>query len=130
MIAEIEIRKELVSLLNNEIDLDTFEDWLALKSWDMHVDSAGAAQKLASAIELRLAEYSGGHCDYESLRAELVPYATQVDVVVPFSHSPVIVLSSSSRSITPLGLPEAWSWADRGQTWGQPADTTHEMGYV
>lgn len=131
MIAEIEIRNKLVSFLNNEIDSDAFEDWLISNSWNMHTDSAGAAQKLASAIELRLAEYSGGHCDYKSLHAELAPYVTDMDIVMPSnSHTPVIVLDSTSQYITPLGLPEAWAWTARGQDWGQPADTTHAMGYV
>ena len=78
MIAELEIRKELSRFLTNEITLDDFEDWLISKSWNMHLDSSGEAQSLASEIELCLSEYSSGHLELEELRAELVPHATHI----------------------------------------------------
>ena len=71
MIAESKIREKLGRFLSNEMSLDRFEDWLVEQSWNMHKDSSEAAQKLASAIELRLAEYSGGHLDEAALRDEL-----------------------------------------------------------
>lgn len=71
MIAESEIRDWLARYLAKEIPLEEFEDWFVRQSWDMHVGSPEAAQKLASAIELRLAEHSSGHLTDEDLRREL-----------------------------------------------------------
>lgn len=71
MIAENSIRLKLGRFLRNEIALDQFDDWLAQQSWNMHIDSEESAQKLASAIELRLAEHSSGHLDELALREEL-----------------------------------------------------------
>jgi hypothetical protein len=71
MISESQIREKLGHYLSKEWSLAQFEDWLAQGSWNMHKDSEEQAQKLASAIELRLAEHSSGHLDEKELRAEL-----------------------------------------------------------
>lgn len=83
MIAENQIRQSLIRYLRNEISLDQFEDWLAQHSWNMHLDSDSASQKLAAAIELRLAEHSSDHlreCEMrEELRALVNAYGTQLN---------------------------------------------------
>lgn len=71
MIAENKIRENLGRYLSGELSLDHFEDWLVQRSWNMHKDSDESAQKLASAVELRLAEHSSGHLDDAALRDEL-----------------------------------------------------------
>ena len=71
MIAESEIRDWLARYLAGEIPLEDFEDWFVRRSWNMQEGSPEAAQKLASAIELRLAEHSSGHLTEEKLRGEL-----------------------------------------------------------
>ncbi|MGH7744721.1 MAG: hypothetical protein ACREQ5_07900, partial [Candidatus Dormibacteria bacterium] len=76
MIADYAIREQIAYYLTGKLSLDQFEDWLVGKSWDMHRDSDGQSQKLASAVELRLAEYSSGHLDEKHLRDELIPYVT------------------------------------------------------
>jgi hypothetical protein len=84
MIAEYQIRERLARYLRGENSLDQFEDWLVQRSWNMHRDSGDAAKELVSAIELRLAEYSSGHLDEQSLRSELLPfintYASQFSI--------------------------------------------------
>jgi hypothetical protein len=75
MIAESQIREQIGHYLRGEISLDAFEDWLVQRSWNMHKDSAGDAQRLVSAVELRLAEHSSGHLDENALRAELQTFA-------------------------------------------------------
>lgn len=129
MIAELEIRKELVKFLSNptQNSKEEFEDWLAAQSWNMHLDSIGAAQKLASAIELRLAEYSSGHISFEDLRNELVRYATEIRVLMPSKDQPVVVSGSSNTTTT---LPQAaWSLATV-PAWGRPAGTSLEKEYA
>jgi hypothetical protein len=84
MIAEHQIRQQLAKYLHEEMSLDQFEDWLAERSWNMHQDSDESAQKLAAAIELRLAEHSSGHLDDEHLREELLPFVTTYTATVHF----------------------------------------------
>jgi len=84
MIAENQIRERLSRYLRGEISLDRFEDWFVEGSWNMHLHSEEAAQKLAAAVELRLAEYSSGHLDEASLRNELLPLVNKSTSVVSF----------------------------------------------
>jgi hypothetical protein len=75
MIDESEIRDRLAALLLSRAfasDLEDFEDWLVQRSWNMHRDSGPAAQELAAAIELALAEHSSNHLSPEELRRELL----------------------------------------------------------
>ena len=63
MISEAQVFEQLERLFSDRIDLDEFEDWLALHSWDMHLDSSKEAKELVWAIELGLSEYSSSHID-------------------------------------------------------------------
>ena len=71
MITHAEIAEHLNFLLDGAISLDDFEDWIAVRSWNMHADSSDESQKLAWAVELNLSEYSSGHLDEAELRGEL-----------------------------------------------------------
>jgi len=106
MIAEHQIRQWLARFLHGEVSLDQFEDWLVGRSWNMHRDSDEAAQKLASAIELRLAEYSSGHLNDEQLRNELLPFATNYSAIVHFGSVLGPVVSSDAQSNSPS--PRVW----------------------
>jgi len=102
MIAEHQIRQWLARYLHKAISLDQFEDWLVQRSWNMQLDSAESAQKLAAAIELRLAEYSSGHLSDDQLRHELMPFVTTYTATVNFGQSEVAVFADSqSKSVTP-----------------------------
>jgi hypothetical protein len=90
MIAESQIREKLGQYLSKQLSLDQFEDWLAEHSWNMHKDSSESAQKLASAIELRLAEHSSGHLDECALRDELRPLVTNIIMQISFGGAPVV----------------------------------------
>jgi len=71
-----EIRDRLASYLANEIPIDAFEDWIAQNTWNIHRSGNQEAERLAYAIEAKLAEFSGGHIDEPSLRSELSPLVT------------------------------------------------------
>lgn len=86
MISEAQIREKLGRYLRHDLSLDLFEDWLAQQSWNMHKDSSEAAQKLASAIELRLGEYSSGHLEEASLREDLRQFANPSVIQVSFDN--------------------------------------------
>ena len=83
MITQAEIAEQLNLLIDGAINLEIFEDWLAVRSWNMHADSSDEAQKLAWAIELNLSEFSSGHLDEAELRQELealVPLGSAVEL--------------------------------------------------
>ena len=91
MIAENQIRERLIRYLRGETSLDQFEDWLVQRSWNMHRDSDEAAQKLAAAIDLRLAEHSSGHLDESALRDELRAFANSYVMQLHFGAFPSVV---------------------------------------
>ena len=114
MIAVSELKSRLVDLVNDDLSLDDFEDWFTVASWNSHLDSSSAAQKLVGAIELRLNEYSSDHLSREELmhefmamiQGELVLVSLSVNLRVPvrlsidLSIAPV-TSSSSSSNINP-----------------------------
>ena len=67
MLSSNAIRSKLMSLISEQLSVDEFDDWIAVNSWNMHVDADPIAQALASAIELRLAEYSSGHLPWQQM---------------------------------------------------------------
>lgn len=108
MIQENEIRSNLVKYLAGEMSLDDFEDWFAQHSWNMHKDSNQNAQRLASAIELRLAEHSSGHLSEEQLREQLRPHVVRYVVTLTATcisgEDDVEVETSGSSRPIPLSL--------------------------
>jgi len=102
MIAENQIREKLGRYLSKEWSLDQFEDWLVQRSWDMHKDSDESAQKLASQIELRVAEYTSGHLNEQELREELLPFVTTYTATVRFGSSEQVAFADAqNKPITP-----------------------------
>ena len=78
MLAYAELRNEIVRLLAEEVSLDNFEDWFVQRSWNMHKDSDLVAQRLAYAVELRLAEHDGGQLSESDLRKQLLQLSRAV----------------------------------------------------
>src|SRR3990170_8748980 len=76
MVTESEIRCYLVQFLDKDIDLDTFANWFAENTWNIHRQEDQSAQELAYSIELLLAEHSSGHLSKDELRTELLPLVT------------------------------------------------------
>lgn len=87
MINENQIRTRLALYLRKLNSLDQFEDWIAESSWNMHKDSSEDAQKLASAIELRLGEHSSGHLDEDAMRDELRKLLNPSVIQVSFGNA-------------------------------------------
>lgn len=116
MIADYAIREKLAHFLTGGLSLDQFEDWLVQKSWNMHRDSDDQSQKLASAIELRLAEHSNGHLSEPELRAELLGFVTKYVVRLVFNGKmfidcpdyPFVSMSSSNEPIKQMAFQVAF----------------------
>jgi hypothetical protein len=98
-----EIREQLAKYLANEISIDTFEDWVAQNTWNIHQSGDEAAQRIAYAIESRLAEYSGGFVTEPILRNALAPLVT--------SYEPEVQQFGSSNLIVEVAIPMAVAWA-------------------
>lgn len=132
MITENSIREKLGRFLRKDISLDQFEDWLAQSSWNMHMDSSEEAQKLASAIELRLAEHSSGHLDEKPLRDELRKFANPPVVVVAFGNVSVIPELEPASNVT-LAIPrvQVFSFIGRVEALPRPGiPSPEEVGFV
>ena len=71
MITVDQIRAELQKVIREETSLDAFDEWFAQASWNMHLNSTPDAIRLASMVELCLAEFDGGFLSETNLFAEL-----------------------------------------------------------
>ncbi len=98
MITEPEIRAQLALYLRGKNSLDQFEDWFAESSWNMHKDSSGEAQHLASQIELRLAEHSSGHLPEDELRKELRQHLIIFEMPLSFGGQPELLHAQKSQN--------------------------------
>lgn len=64
-----EIRDRLVQYLARDITLREFQEWFVPTTWNLDESTDSSAADLAADIELRLAEYTGGHLDEAEVRA-------------------------------------------------------------
>jgi hypothetical protein len=70
MASVIEIRENLVRLLNHEQSLNAFTDWLTRSTWNIQRES-GEVKELAGKIHSVLAEFSNRHISPQQLRRKL-----------------------------------------------------------
>jgi hypothetical protein len=70
-----EVREELTKFLAHAQTLDALNEWLGRNTWNIHRESS-LVRDLVGAIELRLAEFSNGHCNQEELREYLAALLT------------------------------------------------------
>lgn len=102
MITVNQIREHLIDVLGasgkagRKLPLDSFDEWFAAASWDMHQASDPVAIQFAAAIELRLAEYESGHLPVADLRRELIDLVKFYSVNL--SLDPVNVISGSDNN--------------------------------
>jgi hypothetical protein len=68
---ETVIREQLTRYLSGEISLQEFQRWFISTTWDVEQSNDLAAEELAQAIELRLAEYTNGDWTEQELRGWL-----------------------------------------------------------
>ena len=115
MIEESDIRHKLNSILRGELDLDDFEDWLVVNSWNMHLDSSPGAQDLVWSIELSLAEYSSDYIAHKELISKFFGLLEHTAISVRLGaevQEVVLPKTSSSGSIIEdllPPIPEQWS---------------------
>lgn len=71
MVTTKDIREQAESYLANGIDLDTLEDWVAQRTWNLHRSGDIESQHLAYSLELLLSEHSSGDLSEGALRSEI-----------------------------------------------------------
>lgn len=100
MISVAQIRERLLDLLASDKPeaVDDFDEWIVAASWNMHQDSEIRAQRLVSAIELRLAEFDSGQIKEDDLRKQLKEIILSHPISIP--ESSVVVSSGSSADFT------------------------------
>jgi hypothetical protein len=71
---DLDIHDQLVSYLAELTSLDAFRDWFDSSTWDLQETGANQdAVRLASEVELRLAEFASGHWTEDELKTKLLP---------------------------------------------------------
>jgi hypothetical protein len=106
-----DIRAQVARYLAGEIQLDDLEDWIAQRTWNVHATGNEDCQRLAYAIEARLAEHSSGHLDEAALRKELAPLVTSYTPQLNVEWASIMPIESSSDIIAQVGIPFAFALA-------------------
>src|SRR4029077_3741920 len=71
MVSSSQIRDSISLLLAGRIDLDAFEDWFVLNTWNIHLSGSASAEALTFAVEESLSEYSSEHISLVQFLQEL-----------------------------------------------------------
>jgi hypothetical protein len=112
MLQASEIRDQIIDQLTGKLSLEDFEDWLAQRSWNIHLDSSHDAQLLAADVQLQLAEFSLGHLSENELRKELISFVRNIAVHSELSWEPNPSLSVNTTSNS-RDVPISWDFASR-----------------
>jgi hypothetical protein len=116
---DLQIRGQVRSYLDNQIDLDEFEEWLVANTWNIHQLNNPRAEDLTGAIEVLLAEYSSGDRTEDELREELDNLAP-LPQVGEFSKPQFRTVTSGPQTVK-------LTWANLGSTVTGPAVEETEL---
>lgn len=98
-----EIQQQLDWYLRGDISLADFEAWLVPATWDISPQSDSAAQDLATAITLRVAEFTKGDWTEDELRAELTEIRPKITLSGGDKGQVVILASQGQGSSSVAG---------------------------
>ena len=130
MVTAQEIRQAVARFVAN-VNLDAFEDWVALHTWNVARDSDATTRVLVADVELRLSEYSDGHLPLEQMLAEFREIATGMPVMnVRIVHGDIANRAASSgTSVIPAGAPAV---VEMGGKWFElsPEEAHALAGYL
>lgn len=68
-----EIQLHLSRYLSNATTLEEFRNWFDDETWGLAAEPDSPTRQLAGEIELRIAEFTGGHLTEDDLRRLLMP---------------------------------------------------------
>jgi hypothetical protein len=99
MVTVSQIREHLVDMLvslDSEKALDTFEEWLANASWDMHLDSPVDAMQMVGKLQLALAELDDGSLSKAELRRNFLELASTFEINTEPREEKVVTSGSTN----------------------------------
>ncbi|HKV25545.1 MAG TPA: hypothetical protein VJN93_13205 [Candidatus Acidoferrum sp.] len=76
-----DLQSQLLRYLRNEATLREFREWFDDETWSLAAEPDSPARQTAGEIELRIAEYTGGHLAENELRSLLTPLAAGADQI-------------------------------------------------
>lgn len=91
-----EIQQRLDWYLRGDVSLADFEAWLVPATWDISPQSDPAAHGLATAITLRIAEFTNGGWIEDDLRRELAAIQPKI-TLAGGEKGEVIILASQGQ---------------------------------
>jgi hypothetical protein len=100
MVTVSQIREHLVDLLAdfNRDAFESFEEWLASASWNMHLTSELSAQNFVGDIQLRIAEAEAEHQTDDWLKCKLKSILSVYSLSI--SNDPRRIIYGSSVDFT------------------------------
>lgn len=108
MVEETEVREKLLDVLQDNLPVEEFADWLSVAQTNMHLDSTREAQALVSKVSLFLSEYFDGALTESRLTEELTALVNRafVSIEVPGAGARYVMSggSVSQRPLTRLAL--------------------------
>jgi hypothetical protein len=111
MIEEALVKKKLEQLLQYQISLEGFEDWLSVAAWNMFRDSSSKAIDLVSSIHLMLDEYHDHILRESDLRnsfVDLLSDAIHVEfsdnILNPWTDKPQLSFTSDHSVLLPVAV--------------------------
>lgn len=100
MAQESEVREKLLDVLQGDLPLEEFADWLSTIQRDVHRSGTPATQDLVAAISLLMYEFFGGHLREPLLLEELSGIARDVRVEWALGAVSPRTLSSANMIIS------------------------------
>lgn len=94
MVSASQIKMELAVYLAGVISLDDFQDWVALRTWNVSNSGSKAAEVLTFAIEELMSEYTSEHIPENELRDELGRILRADTKNVQIAYAPQAIWSS------------------------------------
>jgi len=110
MLSQIELQRGIEGFLAGSLALEDFEDWLVQGSWNIHKGQDLLAQRIAYAVELRLAEHHDGYLPLQELRGELRALMDAYSFYLPQSSAYVsngtstVIEKTQQWSVLPFGM--------------------------
>lgn len=87
-----DLQLHLLRYLRNETTLREFREWFDDETWGLAAEPDSPPREMAGEIELRIAEYTGGHLTEDDLRSLLMPLVDDAEQIerIDFQISPVM----------------------------------------
>lgn len=106
MLSADSVRAHIAALLNGQVSLDDFEDWIVASSWNVLQNVDPDVRQLVGAIELRLAEHSSDHLDEADLLNELQALLLYGCAVQPIQSVFISINPSEPVTLTEADRPD------------------------